>query len=208
MIRSVNLSQRDRAVEFLMQRGAMRRVELSEVGVHPETLTRLVADGTLTRVARGVYQLADAEIAASHDLAEIAKLIPKGVISLVSALQFHELTHHMPSRVWVAINTKARKPKLEYPPTRIVRFGERALSLGVQFHTIDRVPVPIFDPAKTVVDCFRFRRLVGLDVSLEGLHNVVRSGKAKPSELVGYAREIRIWSVLRPYLEAVVADGA
>ena len=208
MIRSVNLSQRDRAVEFLMQRGAMRRVELSEVGVHPETLTRLVADGTLTRVARGVYQLADAEIAASHDLAVIAKLIPKGVISLVSALQFHELTHHMPSRVWVAINTKARKPKLEYPPTRIVRFGERALSLGVQFHTIDRVPVPIFDPAKTVVDCFRFRRLVGLDVSLEGLHNVVRSGKAKPSELVGYAREIRIWSVLRPYLEAVVADGA
>ena len=208
MIRSVNLSQRDRAVEFLMQRGAMRRVELSEVGVHPETLTRLVADGTLTRVARGVYQLADAEIAASHDLAVIAKLIPKGVISLVSALQFHELTHHMPSRVWVAINTKARKPKLEYPPTRIVRFGERALSLGVQIHTIDRVPVPIFDPAKTVVDCFRFRRLVGLDVSLEGLHNVVRSGKAKPSELVGYAREIRIWSVLRPYLEAVVADGA
>ena len=208
MIRSVNLSQRDRAVEFLMQRGAMRRVELSEVGVHPETLTRLVADGTLTRVARGVYQLADAEIAASHDLAVIAKLIPKGVISLVSALQFHELTHHMPSRVWVAINTKARKPKLEYPPTRIVRFGERALSLGVQIHTIDRVPVPIFDPAKTVVDCFRFRRLVGLDVSLEGLHNVVRSGKAKPSELVGYAREVRIWSVLRPYLEAVVADGA
>ncbi len=208
MIRSVNLSQRDRAVEFLMQRGAMRRVELSEVGVHPETLTRLVADGTLTRVARGVYQLADAEIAASHDLAEIAKLIPKGVISLVSALQFHELTLHIPSRVWVAINTKARKPKLEYPPTRIVRFGERALSLGVQIHTIDRVPVPIFDPAKTVVDCFRFRRLVGLDVSLEGLHNVVRSGKAKPSELVGYAREIRIWSVLRPYLEAVVADGA
>ena len=208
MIRSVNLSQRDRAVEFLMQRGAMRRVELSEVGVHPETLTRLVAAGTLTRDARGVYQLADAEIAASHDLAVIAKLIPKGVISLVSALQFHELTHHMPSRVWVAINTKARKPKLEYPPTRIVRFGERALSLGVQFHTIDRVPVPIFDPAKTVVDCFRFRRLVGLDVSLEGLHNVVRSGKAKPSELVGYAREIRIWSVLRPYLEAVVADGA
>ena len=208
MIRSVNLSQRDRAVEILMQRGVMRRVELSEVGVHPETLTRLVADGTLTRVARGVYQLADAEITASHDLAEIAKLIPKGVISLVSALQFHELTLHMPSRVWVAINTKARKPKLEYPPTRIVRFGERALSLGVQIHTIDRVPVPIFDPAKTVVDCFRFRRLVGLDVSLEGLHNVVRSGKAKPSELVGYAREIRIWSVLRPYLKAVVADGA
>ena len=208
MTESADLSQRDRAVELLKQRGAMRRVELSDVGVHPQTLSRLVADGVLTRVARGLYQLADAEIAASHDLAEVAKLMPKGVISLVSALQFHELTLQMPSRVWVAIGPKARKPKIEYPPTRIVRFGERALSLGVQIHTIDRVPVPIFDPAKTVVDCFRFRRLVGFDVALEGLHNVVTSGKAKPSELVAYARETRIWSVLRPYLETVVADGA
>lgn len=208
MAATAEISQRDRAVELLKERGAMRRIELSDAGVHPETLSRLVEEGILTRVSRGLYQLTDADITAPHDLAEVAKLVPKGVICLISALQFHELTLQTPSRVWLAIGPKARKPKIEYPPTRVVRFGEQALSLGVQTHTIDGVSVPIFDPAKTVVDCFRFRKLVGFDVALEGLHNVIRSGKAKPAEIVQYARDTRIWSVLRPYLETVVADGA
>ena len=186
----------------------MRRVELGASGVHPQTLARLVQKGTLTRVTRGLYQLSDAEITAPHELAEVAKVAPKGVICLISALQFHELTLQMPSRVWLAIGTKARAPKIDYPPTRVVRFGKQALSLGVEIHSIDGVSVPIFNPAKTVVDCFRFRRHVGLDVALEGLHSVTKSDKARPAEIVQYARETRIWSVLRPYLEAVVADGA
>ena len=186
----------------------MRRVELSAAGVHPETLTRLVQEGTLTRFTRGLYQLGDADITASHELAEVAKLAPKGVICLVSALQFHELTLQMPSRVWLAIGTKARPPKIDYPPIRVVRFGKQALSLGVEIHSIDGVSVPIFNPAKTVVDCFRFRKHVGFDVALEGLHSVTRFNKAKPAEIVQYARDTRIWSVLRPYLEAVVAGGA
>ncbi len=201
-------SQGDQAVELLEQHGVMRRGELSDAGVHPQTLARLVEDGILLRVARGLYKLADAEIAAPHTMAEVAKLVPKGVVCLISALQFHELTLQMPSRVWVAIGTKARKPKFEYPAIRVVRFGSRALSLGVEMHRIDGVAVPISNPAKTVVDCFRFRRHVGLDVALEGLHSVMRSEKAKPAEIVHYARETRIWSVLRPYLETVVADGA
>ena len=200
-------SQKERAVALLKARGAMRYTELSDSGVHPETLVRMLNDRTLIRVTRGLYQLTDAEVTAPHSLAEVAKLVPKGVICLISALQFHEATLQMPSRVWLAIDSSARKPKIDYPPTRIVRFGQRALSLGVQTHTIDGVSVPIFDPAKTVVDCFRFRRHVGLDVALEGLHNVVRSGKAKPVQITDYARDIRIWSVLRPYLETVVADG-
>ena len=158
-------SQRDRAVELLKKRGAMRRVELSDAGIHPVTLSRLVDEGVLTRVSRGLYQLTDAEITAPHDLAEVAKRAPKGVICLISALQFHDLTLQTPSRVWFAIGPKARKPKIEYPPTRIVRFGEQALSLGVEIHTIDGVSVPIFNPAKTVVDCFRFRKLDGGDLS-------------------------------------------
>ena len=208
MVAITKISQRDRVVELLKERGAMRRIELSDAGVHPETLARLLEEEILTRVTRGLYQLTDADITAPHDLAEVAKLVPKGVICLISALQFHELTLQMPSRVWLAIGPKARKPKIEYPPTRVVRFGMQALSLGVQTHTIDGVPVPIFDPAKTVVDCFRFRKYIGFDVALEGLHNVIRSGKVKPVEIVRYARATRIWSVLRPYLETVVADGA
>ena len=186
----------------------MRGIELNNSGIHPETLARMLKDQILIRVTRGLYQLTDAEVTAPHSLAEVAKLVPQGVICLVSALQYHELTLQIPRRVWLAIGSRARKPKFDYPPTRVVRFGPRALSLGVQTHTVDGVSVPIFDPAKTVVDCFRFRQHVGLDVALEGLHNVVRSRKAKPAQIVGYAREIRIWSVIRPYLETVVADGA
>ena len=201
-------SQRDRAVALLKAYGPMRRVELSDAGIHPETLARMLQDRTLTRVARGLYQLADAEVTTPHDLVKVAKLVPKGVICLVSALQFHDLTLQTPGRVWLAIGPKARKPKIDYPQTRIVRFGPQSLCLGVQTHTVDGVSVPIFDPAKTIVDCFRFRQHVGLDVALEGLHNVMRSGKVKPAQIVGYARDTRIWSVLRPYLETVVADGA
>ena len=205
---ALTTSQKDRAVALLKACGPMRGIELSDAGIHPETLARMLKDQTLTRVTRGLYQLADAEVTAPHDLAEVAKLVPKGVICLVSALQFHELSLQMPGRVWLAIGSRARKPRFDYPPTRVVRFGPQALSLGVQTHIVDGVSVPIFDPAKTVVDCFRFRQHVGLDVALEGLHNVVRSGKAKPAQIVDYARDIRIWSVLRPYLETVVADGA
>lgn len=205
---ALTTSQKDRAIALLKVHGPMRGIELSDAGIHPETLARMLKDQTLTRVTRGLYQLADAEVTAPHNLAEVAKLVPKGVICLVSALQFHELTLQMPGRTWLAIGQKARKPRFDYPPTRVVRFGPRALSLGVQTHTVDGVSVPIFDPAKTVVDCFRFRQHVGLDVALEGLHNVVRSGKARPARIVDYARDTRIWSVLRPYLETVVADGA
>lgn len=201
-------AQKDRAAALLKACGPMRGMELRNAGIHPETLTRMLRDRTLIRVTRGLYQLADAEVTAPHDLAQVAKLVPKGVICLVSALQFHELTLQMPGRVWLAIGSRARKPRIEHPPTRVVRFGPRAHSVGVQAHTVDGVSVPVFDPAKTVVDCFRFRQQVGLDVALEGLHNVVRSGKAKPARIVDYARQVRIWSVLRPYLETVVADGA
>ena len=208
MLPALTTSQKDRAVALLKVHGPMRSIELSNAGIHPETLARMLKEHTLTRVTRGLYQLADAEVTAPHNLAEVAKLVPKGVICLVSALQFHELTLQMPSQVWLAIGSRARKPRFDYPPTRVVRFGLRALSIGVQVHTVDGVSVPIFDPAKTVVDCFRFRQHVGLDVALEGLHNVVRSGKAKPAQIVDYAHDTRIWSVLRPYLETVAANGA
>lgn len=208
MLATDKISQRDLAIALLEKRGVMKRVELGVAGVHPQTLARLMDEGIVIRVARGLYQLTDADISASHGLAEAAKLVPKGVICLISALQFHELTLQTPSQVWLAIGSKARTPKVEYPPIRIVRMGSSALSFGVETHTIDRVSVPVFDPAKTVVDCFRYRKHVGLDVALEGLRNVIRSDKAKPAEVVQYARDMRIWSVLRPYLEMAVADGA
>lgn len=203
---SAHLSQRDLAVRLLEQHGIMRLSDLKGQGVNPATLSRLIDQGVLQRPSRGLYELAGADIEASHSLAEIAKRVPKGIICLISALQFHEITLQLPRSVWIAVGSKDRKPAIEYPPIRIVRFGEKALTMGVETHTIDSVPVRIFGPAKTIVDCFRFRSTVGLDVALEALRMGWRSRKAKPDDIAKYAQALRIWSVVRPYLESVVAD--
>lgn len=203
-----NRAQKQRAVALLKRHGMMRGSELSKAGIHSETLVRMLKENILVRINRGLYQLADAPMSATHDLAAVSKLVPGGIICLVTALQFHELTNQMPRQIWLAIGSKARSPRIEWPPLRIVRFGRRSFDVGVQTHQIEGVQVPISDPAKTVVDCFRFRNLVGLDVALEGLHNVIRYRKADPAKIVPYALETRIWSVLQPYLVTVVADGA
>ena len=199
-------SQRDLAVRLIRRDGMMRLSELMRHGVNSATLSRLVAEGLIRRPARGLYELADADVAAAHAFATVAKRVPRGAICLISALQFHGLTLQVPRQVWLAIGSKDRKPAIDYPPVRTFHFGEKALTLGVESHTIDAVPVPIFDPAKSIVDCFRFRNAVGLDVALEALRLGWRSRKARPDDLATYARALRVWSVLRPYLESVVAD--
>lgn len=198
--------QRERALRLLENRGIMRLSELKKAGVHYQTLARMVEDGAVLRHSRGLYQLPDAEFALSHSFAEVAKAVPKGVICLISALQFYELTLQTPPFVWVAIGRKQKLPRVDFPPIRPIRFGEKAMSIGIEKHVIDSVETPIFSPAKTVVDCFRYRKLVGIDVALEGLRNAVRRRKARPDDIVGFAKSLRIWSVMRPYLDATLAD--
>lgn len=199
-------TQRDLAVSLIERHGVMRQSDLKSRGVNPATLARLVEEGVLQKPSRGLYELADAEIEAAHNLAEVARRVPKGVICLISALQYHEITLQLPRSVWVAIGQKDRAPAIDYPPVRVVRFGGQALTRGVETHAIDSVPVRIFDPAKSIVDCFRFRNTVGLDVALEALRMGWRSRKAKPDDIAKYAQQLRIWSVVRPYLESIVAD--
>ena len=206
MIASYHASQKDRAVNLLEQHGIMRLSDLKSHGVNPATLSRLVEKGVLHRPSRGLYELVDADIEISHSFVEVAKRVPKAVICLISALQFHDITLQLSRSVWIAIRSKDRKPAMDYPPIRVVRFGEDALTYGVETHTIDSVPVRIFDPAKSIVDCFRFRNTVGLDVALEALRLGWRSRKAKPDDIAKYAKSLRIWSVMRPYLESIVAD--
>ena len=184
----------------------MRLSDLVAQGVDPPTLSRLVNEGAIIRPSRGLYELADAEFHLSHGLAEIAKRVPKGVICLISALQFHEITLQNASSVWVAIGERDRKPSISYPPVRFVRFGERALADGIDPHIIDSVKVRITDPARTVVDCFRYRNTVGLDVALEALRMALRSRKTSPDEISRYAGNLRIGTVIRPYLESLAAD--
>ena len=174
--------QQDRAISLLKQRGMARVSELARAGITGTTISRMKENGLVVQLGRGLYQLPNAPLDANHDLAEAAKRVPKGVVCLVSALAFHGLTDTIPARVWMAIGPKDRRPRVENPRLQIVRFGGNALRTGIEAHTIERVPVRIYDPAKTVVDLFRYRQSAGrryqnspgLNLALEGLREALR----------------------------------
>ena len=199
-------SQRKTAINLLGRHGIMRSSELRAFSVHCQTLARMVEDRQILRAGRGLYKLPEAGYSLNHSFAEIAKAVPKGVICLISALQFHDLTLQLPPHAWVAIGRKEWMPRIKYPSFRAIQFGDKAMSIGIEHHVIDKVATPIFDPAKTIVDCFRYRKKVGIDIALEGLRNGIRERKAHPDKIVAYAQDLRIWSVLKPYLDATLAD--
>lgn len=201
-------TQRTRALDLLKTRGMMRLKDFIAKNIEPETLARLVRDKQVVRPARGLYQLPDAPVDAAHTLVEATVLVPKGVICLISALQFHEFTLQMPSAVWMAIERSAWKPMISYPPIRFVRFSGWAMTDGVEWYSIQSYKVHITNPARTIVDCFRYRNKVGIDVAMEALRDGIRRRKCTPDQLWQYAKKVRIWTIMRPYVEAVVADAA
>jgi predicted transcriptional regulator of viral defense system len=200
-------SQRQTARTLLATRGILRLTELREAGVSAATVSRMEREGELLRLARGIYQLPDAPLDKNHSLAEAAKRAPRGVVCLVSALAFHGLTDQLPKSIWMAIGKKDWAPKPNGTPVRVVRFTDTLLSESVETHMIEGVPVKVFGVAKTVADCFRRRSLIGLSVAIEGLQEALRQRKATPDEIFRQAEHGGVSSVVRPYLEALTANG-
>jgi len=208
-------SQQDRALSLLKQRGMARLFEFIDAGVTAAAVSRMKAKGLITQLGRGLYQLPDADLDANHTLAEAAKHVPKGVVCLGSALAFHELTDTIPSRVWMAIGPKDRHSRITHPPLQLVRFKLEFLHAGVETHVIEGVSVNIYNPAKTVVDLFRYRQPAGmryrhspgLNLAIEGLREALRTRKATPSEITDYAIKAGIWKVMQPYMEAMTANA-
>lgn len=204
---SGSVTQRQIARTVLAERGIARLAELRNAGVTAATVSRMERDGEVIRLARGLYQLPDAELAANHSLAEVAKRVPKAVICLVSALAFHGLTDQLPRHVWLAIGRKDWAPKPDGTPIRIVRFTESLLNEGIETHTVEGVPIKIFGVAKTVADCFRYRNKIGLSVAIEGLQEALRQRRAAPGEIAVQADRGGVGTVIRPYLQALTANG-
>jgi predicted transcriptional regulator of viral defense system len=201
------ITQRGRTFAFLKSKGMARLSELIAEGVTASTVSRLEREGVIVRLARGLYQLPDASIDAHHTLAEAAKLVPKGVICLTSALAYHELTDQIPAKVWIAIGSKDWRPNFRYPPARFAHFPNNYLRNGVERHVIDGVDVPIFGIAKTIADLFRYRRTVGINVALEGLRKALRKRKATPAQIAKYASDARVWKTMEPYVSALTTDA-
>jgi predicted transcriptional regulator of viral defense system len=197
--------QKIRALHLLKAKGMLRLKDFLAEEIGQETLSRLVREGQVVRASRGLYQLSDATADTSQALAEAAALVPKGIVCLISALQFHELTLQMPSSVWMAIERTAWKPTISYLSIRFVRFSGWALTEGVERHSIQSRQVPITAPSRTIVDCFRYRNKIGIDVAMEGLREGIRQRKCTPDQLWHFAKKARVWTVMRPYVETEVA---
>ena len=174
-----------------------------ERGVDSRALRRLVGNGSIERVARGLYRVADAELTEHHTRAAVCARVPSAVLCLLTALSVHELGTQLPHEVWIAIPHKARTPHLPGLPVRVVRFSGAALRYGVVNTTFEGVPVRITSPARTVVDCFRFRRLVGKDVAIEALRDALLDRKASVDQIWRAADVCRAKSLVRPVLEAL-----
>jgi predicted transcriptional regulator of viral defense system len=200
-----DLSRLEQTLALVREAGVLRPRDLKAHGLSREYLRRLEQRGLILRSSRGLYIPADADLTESHSLAEACKRVPHGVICLLSALQFHGLTTQAPFEVWMAIDGKARLPRIGYPPLRIVRFSGEALSYGVEEHWIEGVPVQVYSPAKTVADCFKYRNKVGLDVALEALRETWRERRATMDAIYRAANVCRVDRVMQPYLEAMVA---
>jgi len=204
-MRNMAESHSNRLIGLARRLGVLRAADLTGHGIPRVYLTRLVADGVFERSSRGVYVLAGAEITENHSLAEACRRVPHGIVCLLSALQFHGLTTQSPFEVWLAIDRKARRPKVDYPPLRVVRFSGLDLTTGVGAHDVEGVAVNVTDPARTVADCFAYRNTVGTDVALEALRDCLRQKRASPDEVYRAAKARRMANVMRPYLEATTA---
>jgi predicted transcriptional regulator of viral defense system len=198
-------TDRDRLLRLARRRGALSAREATELGVHSQQLSRLVAEGRLQRINRGQYRWPDYPVTEHHSLAVTAKALPNAVICLLSALSFHGIGTQLPADVWVAIDRRARQPRLAYPRLRVMRFGGPALTAGVEAHRIEGQLVKIYGVAKTLADVFKYRNKVGLDVALEALREGWRARRFTMNELDRYARICRVHRVMEPYLELLVA---
>ena len=200
-------THRARILNLLSRQNVARLSEILATGVTATAVSRLEREGTIVRLSRGLYQLADSPLELHQPLLEAAKLVPKGVICLASALSYHELTDQIPRRVWVAIGPKDWRPHIIYPPIRFVRFSPDGLTRNVDMVTIEGTDVRVTNPARTIVDLFKYRTKVGPNIAIEGLKEALRTRKASPAEIHNIAVEMKQWKVIQPYLDALSFNG-
>ena len=198
-------TDRARLIALAHSRGFLSAEAVAQAGIHTQQLSRLVADGTLERIARGRYRLADADVTQHHALAQVGATAPASVVCLLSALSFHGIGTQLPAGVWVAVERGQRAPRLANLRLRVVRYSGTAFTEGIELHRIERQRVRVYSVAKTIADLFRARNQVGLDVAMEALREAWRKRLFTLPELDRAAHACRVAGVIRPYVEGVVA---
>src|SRR3989338_4784906 len=189
---------------LLKKQGTVRSQDFSEHDIPRVLLSRMVKRGEIERVERGLYRSPNTQMSEKETLVSVALKVPRAVFCLLTALQFYELTTQLPRQVWIAMPHGSRKPRIDYPPLQMIRLTGKTYSEGVNTVVCDQVPIRIYSPAKTVVDCFKFRNKIGLDVALEALKDVLHQKKATSDELYHFAKIERVQKIILPYMEAMM----
>jgi len=179
--------------------------DVKSLGVSHAQIQRLVASGAVEKFGRGLYRLSAIEATELETVAMVAAAIPGAIVCLLTALAVHGIGTQLPHEVWIAIDRKSRKPTRAPARVRIVRFSGAMLTYGVTKREMQGVPVSITSPARTVVDCFRYRNKIGIDVGIEALQDAIHSRKTTMDEISRAAEVCRMREVMRPYLEALSA---
>jgi predicted transcriptional regulator of viral defense system len=192
-----------KAIKVISACGIVRPAELEKQGLSRQILYQLYRKGLIVRLARGVYAGRDYKPTEHYGLIQVCSKVPQGIVCLLSALQFHDITTQMPHQIWIAIDQKARRPRID-APVRIMYFSGRAFTEGIEVHKIKGVTVKVYCPAKTAADCFKYRNKIGLDIAVEALRDCIQKKRCSIDEIWRYAKICRVANVIRPYLESAI----
>ena len=204
MAQFVQMDQEKQAVRFFRKKGGIARTkDILAAGINQRTLYSMRDKGTIDQLSRGLYHLTEMQLPANLGLIIVSQLIPKAIICLISALDYHDITTQIPRFVYVAIPRGMKQPQIKYPKLRIFSYAKKDYEAGAQIHNINGFPVKIFSAEKTVVDCFKFRNKIGTDVAVEALKMCVEEKNIRPIDLIKYAKPSRVVDVMSPYLETI-----
>lgn len=188
---------------FQQHDGMLRTADAISLGIHPRVLYKLRDAGVIQLLARGLFRLEEMPELTQESWIVVAKKAPRGVICLISALAFHEITDQIPNQVFLALPKDVSPPRLNYPPLRVFHFSTVCYQAGIQEYMLDGVMVKIYVPEKTVVDCFKFRNQIGLDVAIDALKQCIQKYHSRSANFMEFARICRVDNIIKPYLEAL-----
>ncbi len=189
---------------FRKKGGMLKASDAIHEGIHPRTLYEMRDQGIIEALSRGLYRLTDLQPLSNQDLVTVSLRIPHGVVCLISALAFHGITSQVPHEVYIAVERASRPPKVDYPPVRVFRFTGQAFKNGIESHKTEGVSLKVYNPEKTIADCFKYRNKIGLDTAIEALRLYRERKRFKVDDLIRFARVCRVENVMRPYVEALL----
>jgi len=207
MQKDIHMSKQseDKAITIISNHGGIVNTHTAiDLGIQPRTLYNLRDKGELTLISRGIYRITSLPKISNPDLTTVALRCPKAVLCLISALSFHEITTQIPHTIHIALQKGAEQPRIDYPPLTVYRFSNKSYQSGIDFHEIDNIPISVYSPEKTIIDCFKFRNKIGIDIFIEALKLYRQNTVFNLDALLKYAKICRVFSGIKPYLEITI----